>query len=44
VIVSSSHTNTRGLPTSRKHMTIRKDACDRCFDWNVCVKTCNMSK
>jgi len=41
VIENSSHTNARGLPTSRKHMTIWNDASDRCFD---CVKTCNMSK
>ena len=41
MIENSSHTNARGLPTSRKHMTIQNDASDRCFD---CVKTCNMSK
>jgi len=44
VIENSSHTNARGLQTSRKHMTIRNDAHDCCFDWNDCVKTCNMSK
>jgi len=44
VIENSSHTNARGLPSSRKHMTIRYDAHDRCFDWNDRVETCNMSK
>jgi len=44
VIENNSHTNARGLPTSRKLMTIRIDARDRCFDWKDCVKTCYMSK
>jgi len=30
--------------SSRKHMTIQNDVRARCFDWNDCVKTCNMSK
>jgi len=33
VIENSSHTNACGLPTSRKHMTIRNDVRARCFDW-----------
>jgi len=44
VIENNAHRNARGLSTSRKHMTIRNDALDRCFDLNDCVKTCNMSK
>ena len=44
MIETSSHKNARRLPTSRKHMTIRNEARDRRFDWNDCVKTCNMSK
>ena len=35
--------NARGLQTSRKHLTFRNEVQDRCFDWNNCVKTCNMS-
>jgi len=44
VIENSSHTNGRGLPTSQKNLAIRNDVLDRCFDWNDCVKSCNMSK
>jgi len=44
VIENSSHTIAHRLPTSRKHVTIWNDARDRCFDWNDCFKTCNMSK
>jgi len=38
VIENSSNTNARRLPTSRKHMTIRNDIRDCCFDWNDYVK------
>jgi len=37
VIEKSSHTNGRGFSTSRKHMTIRNNVHDCCFDWNYCV-------
>jgi len=42
VIENSSHTNARGLQTSRKDMTIQNDARNSCFNWNDCVKTCHV--
>jgi len=44
VFENSSHTKASEIQTSRKHMTIRNDVRDCWFDWNDCVKTCNMSK
>ena len=44
LIENSARTNARGLPTSRKHMTIRNHLRNRCFYRNDCVKTCNMFK